>query len=228
MFYNTDYFEFVKPLEADWLKIREELDRLERNKFLPWYQKQIYNKDWDVFGFYNGFKQERGEKLEENCALCPETTKLLEAIPGMITATFSRLAPGTHIKPHKGYEGGVLRCHLGLIVPDRCAIGVNGKVKTWVEGKCMVFDDTYIHEAWNYGSSDRVVLLIDVKKDKKTLGIGIFDEKYIEPVEWKDIVRRQTQFMRYMLYRSRLLLHPIQLSKVLRKKFKKVMGSKWL
>jgi len=221
MFYKPDYFEFTKLLEANWLKIREELERLENDSFLLWSEKHLYNKDWTVFGLYDGYKKDRGKKIEENCALCPETAKLVETIPGMITAGFSRLSHGTHIRPHKGYEGNVLRCHLGLIVPDRCSINVNGKIKKWTEGKCMVFDDTYIHEAWNYGISTRVVLLMDIKKN--ALGIDISNDKYIEPMQWKDIIEGKILFIRYLFYTFPTLFRPIKLSRVLKRKFKKIM-----
>lgn len=96
--------------------------------------------------------------------MCPETTRLVESIPGMTTAIFSSLAPGTHIVPHEGYIKTVLRCHLGLIVPDDCWIRVGDETKTWEAGKCLIFDDTFEHEVWNRSNSPRIILLIDFKK----------------------------------------------------------------
>lgn len=82
----------------------------------------------------------------------------------MTTAGFSCLAAGTHIVLHVGYTNTVLRCHLGLIVPDDCALRVGNQTNNWVEGKCFVFDDTVEHEAWNHGDKARIILLIDFKK----------------------------------------------------------------
>ena len=79
-------------------------------------------------------------------------------------AGFSRLAPGAHIVPHRGYEGYsgyVLRLHLGLDVPAGCGIRVGTETKGWQEGKCLVFDDSFEHEAWNRGDRTRTVLLCD-------------------------------------------------------------------
>ena len=100
-------------------------------------EKNLYNQGWKVFGLY-AF----GNKLEENCQLCPQTTQLVEKIPGLTTAGFSRLASGTKITPHVGYSDKVLRCHLGLIVPLACALRVGSKTKSWQRGKCFIFDDT--------------------------------------------------------------------------------------
>jgi beta-hydroxylase len=113
-----------------------------------------------VFGLY-AF----GKRLEDNCRLCPETVRVVETIPGLTTAGFSRLEPGTHIKPHVGYASNVLRCHLGLVIPPDCALRVGTEVRAWQEGKCMVFDDTTEHEAWNRSEQVRIVLLLDFTRD---------------------------------------------------------------
>lgn len=156
MFFQNREFEFTLNLEANWQIIRQELEQLLPENFTAWPEKEIYNRGWDVFGLY-AFEK----KVEENCQLCPQTTSLVEQIPGLTTAGFSALKPGTHIQPHTGYTNAVLRCHLGLIVPDNCAIRVGDRTKTWQEGKCFIFDDTFEHEAWNYGETTRIVLLLD-------------------------------------------------------------------
>ena len=126
---------------------------------MAWPEKFLYDKGWEVFGLY-AF----GAKLRDNCARCPETTRLVTGIPGMTTAGFSLLQPGTHIRPHVGYTGAVLRCHLGLIVPQGCEMRVGGETRSWREGQCLVFDDTVEHEVWHRGSEDRVILLVDFLK----------------------------------------------------------------
>ena len=81
-----------------------------------------------------------------------------------MTAGFSRLAPGAHIVPHRGYEGYagyVLRLHLGLDIPEDCTLRVGPVTKHWKEGTCFVFDDSTEHEAWNNGARPRTVLLCD-------------------------------------------------------------------
>src|SRR5262249_28272081 len=160
---NTVDFAFTANLEANWQTIRHELEQLSKDNFMAWPDRYLYGKPearqygkgWDVFGLYVF-----GQKVMRNCKLCPETTLLVEAIPGLTTAGFSWLEPGTHIKPHVGYTNTVLRCHLGLIVPKDCALRVGPEVRAWREGKCMVFDDTTEHEAWNRSDTSRVVLLL--------------------------------------------------------------------
>ena len=59
---------------------------------------------------------------------------------------------------------GVLRYHLGLIVPGSegsCRIRVGNDVRCWKEGKSLIFDDSHPHEVWNDCDSYRVVLFVD-------------------------------------------------------------------
>jgi beta-hydroxylase len=59
---------------------------------------------------------------------------------------------------------GVLRYHLGLIVPGpagSCKIRVGNDVRSWQEGKSLIFDDSHPHEVWNECDSYRVVLFVD-------------------------------------------------------------------
>lgn len=181
-FKDKHEYPFVRTLEKEWKTIRSELENLlynevenEKTYFIPWHETEIYNGTWDVFGFYT-----KGEKITSNCKFCPKTTEIIETIPGLVTAGFSSLGAETHIIPHVGYTNTVLRCHLGLVVPDKaeyryswknkvpiitCGIRVGDDIYRWKEGEAFVFDDTKEHEAWNYGNKTRFVLLVDFKKD---------------------------------------------------------------
>jgi aspartyl/asparaginyl beta-hydroxylase (cupin superfamily) len=164
MYCDVDLIPALATLEDNWRTVREELDALDLASFSAWPERQIYTNDgWKVFGFF-AF----GRRLDENCRRCPNTTGLLEALPGMVTAGFSRLAAGAQILPHCGYEGYSgyhLRAHLGVAVPRSadCGLIVNGETRRWQEGKCLLFDDSSQHSAWNHGPGDRVVLLVDVR-----------------------------------------------------------------
>ena len=163
-------FSWTPTLEADWELMRAELDRLlEAPERIPNFQdisRDQYNisrdDKWKSYFLY-GY----GYKMENNCKACPETTRILESIPGMFTAFFSVLAPGKHIPLHRGPYRGLLRCHLALIVPEPrqdCWIEVGGETSTWEEGRCIVFDDTYRHRVENNTGGRRVVLFIDIKR----------------------------------------------------------------
>lgn len=102
-----------------------------------------------------------------NCLRCPVTAAVLRAIPGLTTGFFSLLAPGKRLPPHVGPYRGVLRHHLALVVPeprDRAGIRVADQVRHWEQGRSLVFDDTYEHEAWNETDGVRVVLFLDIRR----------------------------------------------------------------
>jgi ornithine lipid ester-linked acyl 2-hydroxylase len=108
-----------------------------------------------------------GVRSERNIAACPETWRIVQTIPGLTTAMFSIFEPGKHLPPHRGPYNGVLRLHLGLIVPepaDRLGLRIGREVRRWREGEALVFDDAYEHEAWNHTQATRVVLFVDFVK----------------------------------------------------------------
>lgn len=166
-FFDNGRFPWVAELEAGWTKIRAELDVLlaERDK-IPNFQdispdQKLLTEgaQWKTFFLYA-----YGHTVEGNCARCPETVRLLRAIPGMKTAMFSILAPGKHIPEHRGFYKGVLRYHLGLLIPppaEASGIRVGRETRRWEEGKSLIFDDTFPHEAWNGSAAHRVVLFVD-------------------------------------------------------------------
>jgi len=160
MFHDRSLFPFVTLLEDNWRTVRAELDALRTGDFVAWPEHSIYgDSGWDTFGLY-AF----GQRQAEGCRRCPQTDALMRNIPGLMMAGFSRLAPGAHITPHRGYEGYsgyVLRVHLALDIPDGCSLRVEDQTRGWEEGRCLVFDDSYEHEAWNHSDRPRTVLLID-------------------------------------------------------------------
>ena len=162
MFLNPADFAFTKSLEKAYADIKSELLALEANAFQAWPERFLYGSGWEVYGF-----QAFGKRISENCEQCPATDEALRQVPGLTTAGFSRLRPQTRIVPHVGYSNDVLRCHLGLITPAGCGLEVGGEQQSWVEGQCLVFDDTALHSAWNQGISDRVVLLVDFMRLEK-------------------------------------------------------------
>jgi beta-hydroxylase len=160
MYYDPSLFPFTKVLEQNWRVIRAELDVLDSKEFIDWPEHSLYGEHgWTTFGFY-AF----GQRQAEGCGRCPKTAELVKTIPGLMMAGFSRLAPGAHIVPHCGYEGYagyVLRFHLGLQIPEDCAMRVGTETKNWSEGGSLVFDDSTEHEAWNRSTGIRTILLCD-------------------------------------------------------------------
>jgi len=119
---------------------------------------------WDAYFF-----DRDGIRFGERHATCPVTSATLAALPldhirdHGPEVCFSIMRPGAHILPHRGVTNVRSVLHLGLVIPDDCALNLTevGEVR-WQEDRCFAFDDTYEHEAWNRSDQTRVILLADI------------------------------------------------------------------
>lgn len=168
--YESASFPWAAGVEREWRAIRDELvSVLERKAELPNVQDltadaATISRDagWKIFPF-----TAYGVRSQLNIERCPETWRIVRRIPGLRTAMFSILDPGKHIPPHRGPYNGVLRLHLGLVVPephDRVGIRIGSDRREWQEGRVLIFDDAYEHEAWNETEKIRAVLFVDFEK----------------------------------------------------------------
>lgn len=176
-YYPRERFPWQAALEAGAAAIREELrsviaDKGNLESFLQTGSREEIDgylrasgdqaAAWDAFFFYR-----HGQRYDEHCERCPQTAALLESaalvkIRDHAPETlYSVLRPGTHILPHRGVTNTRLVTHLPLIVPPDCALRVGGETHVWQADRCVTFDDTFEHEAWNHSSETRVVLILD-------------------------------------------------------------------
>lgn len=168
-------FPWTQLLRDNWLAIREEAIRVAMAgdnapslaTISPDHRSIAEVNKWKSFFLY-GY----GYAIEENMEQCPATAKVIGAIPGLNSAFFSILEPGTHIPDHRGVTKGLITCHLGLIVPrdGDARMRVHDRIVRWAEGETLVFDDTYRHEVWNDTEATRVVLLVQFERPLRQPG----------------------------------------------------------
>jgi aspartate beta-hydroxylase len=177
-YFSRDLFDWYGELERNTDVIREELLavlhaekgiepflKLPSPEVIPQYLGSGPQgaPAWDAFFLYR-----HGVRYDENCARCPRTMAIIESLPSLARIRahapeicFSVLAPGTHILPHHGVTNARVVTHLPLLVPEACVLRVGGEEHAWQEGRCVTFDDTFEHEAWNHSEKTRVVLILD-------------------------------------------------------------------
>lgn len=167
------YFPKHKILKDNWQTIRAELEAVLKNesevpKFHEVDNIQRFISARDEVPWRTFIIKAYGKWVEGNAAKVPKTTALLKELPQITTAMFSILDGGKRIPPHMGFFKGVLRYHLGLMVPQDapCYIVVGGQNYAWKEGEDVLFDDTYKHEVWNKSSQRRAVLFCDLFREK--------------------------------------------------------------
>lgn len=166
--YDSRIFPWAAELEGNWTTIRGELAQLmmRRDALIGPGDRSSptigEDRGWTTFILASYFR-----RYERNIEQCPETWRLVQRVPGLVSAMFSVLEPGQRLPAHSGPYNGLLRLHLGLIIPEpreAVAIRIDGTVHHWEEGRALVFDDTYEHEARNESSYTRVVLFIDFER----------------------------------------------------------------
>lgn len=167
---GNEHFAWADAFKAQWPDMRAELEtQLDNRANLPNFQTissdqaRISPDDrWKTLVLV-GF----GVRSALNCELCPKTAEALSRIPNLETAFFSILAPGKHVPRHRGITKGMVRAHLGLLIPERadeCWMECGDQRVEWREGELVFFDDTYPHAVWNNTDEERAVLLLDFER----------------------------------------------------------------
>ncbi|WP_375429468.1 aspartyl/asparaginyl beta-hydroxylase domain-containing protein [uncultured Sphingomonas sp.] len=180
-FYEREEFPWATELEAAVPAIRAELAALtdadgfapyitgDPNRPRPVANPLLDDPSWSAFYIW------RNGALTPEAARVPRTVAALAELPipriagRSPMALFSRLQPGTHIRPHHGMLNTRLICHLPLVVPEGCAMRVGDETRAWRDGELTIFDDSIEHEAWNRGPATRTVLLFEIWRPEVTL-----------------------------------------------------------
>jgi len=106
--------------------------------------------------------------VPENLARMPVLSRLLAECPEVKSAAISFLAPRKHIPSHRGPFRGIMRFHLGLVIPRQAdgrpatIMMIDHQEKRITDGEGMLWDDTYPHEVINNADEARIALLLDV------------------------------------------------------------------
>lgn len=168
-FFDPYVLPVAKELEDNFPAIQAELkDILKRyDDFAPFQsispdQAYISNDDkWRMFFF-----KAAGVNFGRNQNFAPKTFEILNKHKDVISAYISVLGPRKMLMPHEGPWSGILRMHLGVVIPGNkeCTLVNGGEKYHWEEGKVVLFDDTYEHIAVNETDEIRAILFLDVMR----------------------------------------------------------------
>lgn len=186
---NPKEFTWTQDFRNNWKKIRDEFIQYSNTYNIPHCKSispkhALYNKDWKTV-----FLRSFGVDLNI-INLFPETMRLINSCP-CTTAFFSVLEPGARLPPHEGMYKGVIRYHLGLIIPDdweQCFINVDGTTLYWTEGDDIMFDDMYTHYVENNTNQRRVILFLDIKRDFNNPLINLANSTLLHFIKSNDMV----------------------------------------
>lgn len=156
----------LKVLQDNWLTIRDEAlalygeGHLAAKNDLP--GSSFYKNDrWKSF-----YLKVYDHDIPSAWELAPKTRALIEQVPGMNLALFAVLMPGKRLGEHHDPFAFTLRYSLGLSTPnsDDCGLMINGEPYSWKDGEGIVFDETYLHSAYNRTQTPRLILMTDVDR----------------------------------------------------------------
>ena len=164
-FFDPADFPWVPLLEENWRVIRDELTGLvnaQDQRLQPYFSRSLPFPPggWKTMGLLFW-----GWRLHRNGRACPRTLAILRNIPHLVSASLSVLEPGANINPHQGDTNAVVRVHLGLVIPaglPDCGFQVLDDIRSWQEGKTLLFCDAHSHTVWNQTDRRRLILLLDV------------------------------------------------------------------
>lgn len=131
---------------------------------LPWNNQQNIPDQQDKdFKWDSIFIKAGSQLIDANAKFYPKTVAVINKIPGIYNVFFSSIGPNTRIAPHYGYTKAFLRYHLGIVIPKdrRCYLEVDSIKYYWETGKSIVFDDMYLHSAFNGSDQVRTILYVD-------------------------------------------------------------------
>lgn len=172
---KDEYFPAHRLFEdpENWRRMRLELDELLAETRVPLitdFFRDVKNAPTDEVDKGLGWRafvlRIQGRDVEANCKRVPFVASLLKQVPEVKTALYSILDAKKELTSHRGHFKGVLRYHLGMIVPTDgpSYLTCGGERYDWKEGEGVLFDDMYVHAAKNSASSLRAVLFIDVER----------------------------------------------------------------
>lgn len=163
---DPSLFPGLTILEENWETIRDEALALYQHGHIA------AKDDLPASSFYkdNRWKSFYLKLYDNNIpsarALAPKTLALIEQVPGMNMALFAVLMPGKKLNKHHDPFAYTLRYSLGLSTPndERCGIFVDDADYTWRDGDAILFDETYLHHAYNNTETPRIILMTDVDR----------------------------------------------------------------
>ncbi len=179
--YESSQIPWAAVLEENYEEIQREVADL--------LQSQETDSQWGMLYLYLDSQPQL-----ENLQRCPKTWALLESLPRADREHngISTLTAGDRVPPHSGLINGSLRVILPLLTPEQSGLRVGDKEILWQPGEAVVFDDSYLHEAWNEGEQLRAILVLSTWHPD-------FNEEEIEAV--RAVLRTSRQLGRSKIWK---------------------------
>jgi mannose-6-phosphate isomerase-like protein (cupin superfamily) len=175
------------------------------SKWHPHYNTYDYEGDWEIFALRspggstdNILADLAGKDAYADTAHMenfPSVKKLLNSLQcEVMSVRLLNLKAGAIIKQHRdrelSFENGEARLHFPVITNEQVEFYVNDLRVTMHPGECWYINANMPHRVANYGSTDRIHLVIDCKVNDWLMDIFSRSEK----TEFEEVVNHDTTF----------------------------------
>jgi aspartate beta-hydroxylase len=165
-------FEWVPLIERSYAAMREEAHRIRESFMIMSYAgtDESQESKWRQ-GFVSAFGTRIPRGFYAAGTIPEQAIAMLETLPvdeyagfshhPFADAFYSWLDPRYHVRGHHSADNFRVRCHLALDTPQEAFLRVAGEPRTWHDGKALLFDDSFFHEAVNNSDQHRLVFITD-------------------------------------------------------------------
>jgi len=174
--------------------------------------------EWHTLAF-----KQWGIKVKSNLKQAPSLANWLRRHPRILSSSLNILNPGAKITEHQGDTDAIVRCHIGLEIPDglpNVGFSVENEDRPWKENEILIFRDAFNHKAWNDSNKRRVILVVDYILDdyqnsKSRISINVRSFQILQLVvnKWKSLKSWSKGLHRFLFFQIKVLLYillPIQ------------------
>lgn len=143
-------------IEAAFPTIAEDLAALAPGAFNSILHGSALNENGDWSGAY--LSVGKGNRTATLLSSIPRLVKGMDQPGSDFVGQYYAMDPGVHLRAHRGPTNALLKCMIGVVGSEGCSLAVDSEERPIRDGKLMIFDDSFMHEAWNRGSRRRVTL----------------------------------------------------------------------
>jgi len=173
MVYDINKFVYKEKINISIPKLKEEFLSVHGNSTdgIPLYSDYIGNSLDPKNKWKMVVVKIMGEWEEKNLKTYPVLADLVKSFGDICRgAGYSILDPDGYVPMHtdteEGHENYVI-CHVPIIIPDGDVGFLEGDSRgTWKEGECFLLDVETPHSIWNYSDKPRIVVLLELLKEK--------------------------------------------------------------
>lgn len=163
---NFKYGCIPRSIYPGLVKLNNSYSKIIRDEFSKINGEKIFSKISlnNNIKFLHIIKNNKPQKIS---AKFPKLLEALKNVKMLKNVIFSLLPAKTERHMHNKHDKNLFRAHIPIKLPEdteNCGICIEDQCRTWEYDDFLLLDENLMHQVWNNSNTDRIILLIDVKK----------------------------------------------------------------